>query len=151
MGLPCLNCGKDVPQDEGKLFAECFVCGDCYTIAERTFQQAHNELNQLLVTLKELIRLAIVKHQLSFVPATEDAGDGQVHQKRTIELIMEMMKNRENPECPTTSASTRSSEKPSTRSPAAIPDVDGKPSSTSSPAPGSSLETPSTETPATDK
>lgn len=146
MGLPCLNCQKDVSQDKGKFFAECFLCPDCYTIAERTYLQAHCELNQLLVTLKELIRLAIVKHQLSFVPATEDAGDGQLHQKRTVELIMEMMKNRENPECPTSPRSTRSSEKPTTKSSAITPGADGKPLSSSSPAPSSSQETPSTGT-----
>jgi hypothetical protein len=149
MGLPCLNCGKDVPQDEGKLFAECFLCRDCYTIAERVYLQAHSELQMLLVTLKELIRLAIVRHQLSFVPATEDAGDGQLHQKRSIDLIMEMMKNRENPKCTPQPRSTRSSEKPTTTSSAVTQDVDGRQLSSSSPELNSSQETPSTEHPET--
>jgi hypothetical protein len=151
MGLSCLNCGKAITQQDGKLFAECLVCSDCNIIAERVYQQAQCELSQLLVTLKELIRLAIVKHQLSFVPATEDAGDGQLRQKRTLELILEMMRNQENPTCPTHQPrSTKSLERPSTKSSAATPGADGPPSSSSSPEPSSSQETPSTETQATE-
>ena len=150
MGLPCLNCQCDVPQSKGKLFAECFLCPDCFTIAERIYKQSQCELQQLLVTLKELLRLSIVKHQLSLPPPTSDAGDGQLHQKRSLELIMEMMKNRESSECTTPPKSTRSSEKASTKLSAATPGVAGLLSSSSTSEQNSSQETPSTETPPTE-
>ncbi len=66
MGLPCVNCKKPVGSDEAKFFAQTFVCPDCFTVAERTYQQGDRQLRMMLVMLKECIRLAIVKGELQF-------------------------------------------------------------------------------------
>ena len=69
MGLPCLNCKRDVAQDDLKVFAGIFVCPACYQIAERFNQRATEELKSLLVMQRELIRVALVEGRLHLGPA----------------------------------------------------------------------------------
>ena len=143
MGLPCMNCGKDTPQSKAKLFAECMVCEDCFIVAERIYKQGQLELKYLLTTLKELIRLSIVQHKLSFPPPPEKK-DGQVPERKAIDAIVEMMK-----QCPTHQPT--STKRPSRESmkPSALP-AGGTPSSSSTSEADSKSETRSTETPATE-
>jgi hypothetical protein len=147
VGLPCLNCGRPVPLDGAKIFAECFLCSDCHTIAERLFLQGNNELEHLKLVLKELIRGAITRKQLALPPPSEKDGDGQLCQPRAIELLIQMMKG---PACTSPPKSTSVPPKLSTSAAAPTPDVDGQPSSNSSPEQPSSPETLSTGTPATE-
>lgn len=143
MGLPCMNCGRDTSQEDAKLFAECMVCPDCYQVAERIFLQGQLELKYLLTTLKELIRVSIVQHQLSF-PPPPGRKDGQVQERKAVDVIVEMMK-----QCPIPQPqSTKKRSRPSTRLPALT--AGGPPNSSSMSEADSRSETLSTETPATE-
>ena len=143
MGLPCMNCGRDTSQEEAKLFAECMVCPDCYTVAERIYLQGQLELKYLLTTLKELIRVSIIQHQLSF-PAPPPRKDGQVQERKAIDIIVEMMK-----QCPTPQpGSIKRPSRQSTKLPALT--AGGPQSSSSTPEADSKSEIPSTGTPATE-
>ena len=66
MGLPCLSCKKDTAPDRAKVFAEVFLCPDCYLIAERLYRRGESELRMMLLVLKESIRLAALKGELQF-------------------------------------------------------------------------------------
>lgn len=66
MGLPCLSCKKDTPPDEAKVFAEVFLCADCFRIAERLYRRGESELRMMLLVLKESIRVAALKGELQF-------------------------------------------------------------------------------------
>ncbi len=66
MGLPCLSCRKEVPPDEVRAFAEVFLCQDCHRVATRLYQRGESELKMMLLVLKESIRLAALKGELSF-------------------------------------------------------------------------------------
>lgn len=68
MGIPCVNCGTDVPPNEAKFFGKIFICPACYKIAERLYQRGEQELKMLLLVLHESIRVAIVQKQLQFSP-----------------------------------------------------------------------------------
>jgi len=63
-----LNCKKTVEQDQGKFFAEAFICADCYAIADQLYDRGQKELKMLLLLLKESIRVAILKGELQFQP-----------------------------------------------------------------------------------
>jgi hypothetical protein len=67
-----MNCGKSVTSEDGKVFAECFVCPECFTLAERLYARGSSELKHLLDTLIELIRAAIIRGQLS-LPESQEA------------------------------------------------------------------------------
>lgn len=141
MGLPCMNCGKDTTQEEAKLFAECLVCPDCYQVAERIYLQGQLELKYLLTTLKELIRVSIVQHQLS-LPPPPGRKDGQVPDRKAIDVIVEMMRKSSCPTLPP--KSTKKPLKPSMKP--FVPTVAGEQSSSSIQGVDSSLETLSTGT-----
>jgi hypothetical protein len=68
--FPCLNCKTEVSQEKAKVFAGVFVCPDCYTKAERLYNKCEGELKQLLLVLKEAIRVALVKGALQYNPAS---------------------------------------------------------------------------------
>jgi hypothetical protein len=149
VGLPCLNCGADVEVGKAQLFAECFLCDSCHTVAKRLFDQGNNELEHMKLVLKEIIRAAIVRKQLSLPPPPAEDGDGQLRQPRAVELLVEMMKGSKD-ECTSPPRSTSAQPKQSMRQPALTPGADGQPSSSSSPELPSKSETPSIETLATE-
>lgn len=66
VGIPCLNCKKEVAQQEGKLFAEVFLCPGCFLIASRLYERAEKDLKQVLVMMKEAIRIGLLQGQLQF-------------------------------------------------------------------------------------
>ncbi len=132
MGLPCMNCKRDA--GSGKFFAEAYVCGDCYAVASRLFEQGNRELNQVLVTLKELIRVAIIEGRLSFAPPPEEPGD--VQPRRAIDVIVDMMKEK---------SCRDETSQPTTASDAPTPAVAGQQSSDSTQASALPSGTPSTE------
>lgn len=61
-----MSCDKEVSSEEGKIFAEVFVCSNCFLVAERIYQRAERELKQLLVMMKESIRLGLLQKKLQF-------------------------------------------------------------------------------------
>lgn len=63
--LDCVNCRKPVDSN-AKLFAEVFVCDDCFRIAETLFRRGEQELRMLLVVQKEAIRISLMRGELQF-------------------------------------------------------------------------------------
>ena len=61
--LRCLNCGKQVSEDQAKLFAHVYVCYECYTLAERYYKRLERELMQLMVLAHESIRESLTRGQ----------------------------------------------------------------------------------------
>lgn len=64
MGLSCVNCRRDLESNQAKFFGDILVCEECYIIATRLCEQAKKELSWLLLMHKELVRNAIVRHEL---------------------------------------------------------------------------------------
>lgn len=129
MGLPCLNCQQEVPPDEAKFFAECFLCPSCYLIAERTLQQGQRELQYLLVSLKELVRLAILRGELRLPPAAEQTTERKMN---VVDALVELAQRQKEQPCLTPpSRSTRSNSRGTTK-PDALPAA-GPPSCDSTP------------------
>lgn len=92
MGLPCMNCGVATPEHDAKVYLECFLCPVCKTVAERLVAQASSELALLRELQKNLIRQAILRHQLSLPPPPGPDEDGQIRHLKTVELLIGMMK-----------------------------------------------------------
>ena len=63
-GLPCMNCRRQVSQLEGKFFAQVFCCPTCFSISERLLQTAQQELEGMLLIMKEAIRIALIEQKL---------------------------------------------------------------------------------------
>lgn len=66
VGITCLNCKQEVGEQEGKLFAEVFLCPGCFLIAGRLYERAERDLKQVLVMMKESIRIGLLQGQLQF-------------------------------------------------------------------------------------
>jgi hypothetical protein len=52
--------------EDGKVFAEVFVCPVCYELAERMYKRTEGELRGLLLILKDKIREMIVQGKLHY-------------------------------------------------------------------------------------
>lgn len=68
-GIPCMNCKRQVTEDQGRVFAEVFVCADCHKMAESLYNRCDGELRRLLLMLRESIRIALVEGKLQLGPA----------------------------------------------------------------------------------
>lgn len=68
-GISCMNCGQPVSEQDGKVFAEVFVCPVCYEMAERLYGKCEGELRRLLLLLREAVRVALVEGKLKYGPA----------------------------------------------------------------------------------
>jgi len=68
--MECLNCRKQVDPGKAKLFAEVFVCSECYALAESMYTRMQREMRQLLVLSREAIREALVQGR--FHPTQQD-------------------------------------------------------------------------------
>ena len=69
--LHCLNCKADVPADEGRIFAQVFVCPRCFSLAESFYERSLYELRRLEVALRESVRLALLEGRLQFSAAPD--------------------------------------------------------------------------------
>lgn len=98
--LHCMNCKKEVLAAEAKLFAQVFVCPDCFTQAEHFWLRLDMELRYLQTMAKESIRLALVEGKFSFPEGV--ASD--ISKRDVLQAIIEMHEARENKEtsCPST-------------------------------------------------
>jgi hypothetical protein len=65
-GLSCMSCHKEVVEEQGKFFAEVFVCPDCFLLATRFYERAEQDLKRLLVMMKEAIRVGLLQGKLQF-------------------------------------------------------------------------------------
>lgn len=68
-GLPCMNCRRHVDQAAGHVFAEVFVCPECFKMAEHLYTKCDAELRRLQLLLREAIRIALVEGKLQLGPA----------------------------------------------------------------------------------
>jgi hypothetical protein len=118
-----MNCGKDVPPQEAMFFMKTLVCADCNLIATRLYAQGNNELEQLKLSISDLIQHTIVLKRLALPTAS---APGQVSAMNVVSALIAMMGRKyekENPVCLTSSA--YSAEKESTKPCALTPVVDG--------------------------
>ncbi len=106
MNLPCLNCKADVPQGEGKFFAQVFLCEKCHTMSTHFFERLERELKSLLTVAKESIRVALVQGKFVF----PEGPAGAPSKRAVLEEIIKLEEAREaslkEQSCPTSSAST---------------------------------------------
>jgi len=140
VGLPCLNCGNPTDPDNVKLFAQVFVCPDCYTIAERLLTRGEQTLTLLRSLLKSSVRMAILEKKLQFIgQAAEDMPDvdflGEL--SRLAQQVRQEELQKAKAGCPNqTSSSTTSVNDERDSTPKAptklpVPSTGGKPSSSS--------------------
>lgn len=86
MALPCLNCKCAVEPNDAKIFNGAFVCPTCNTMAERLYARSRQELTDLLVMLKEGIRIAIIEGRLQF----REGAEGDASKKEVLEAIVRL-------------------------------------------------------------
>lgn len=97
-GLECMNCHKPTSNEDGRLFAEVFVCPNCYTLAERLYQKTEAELRGLLLVLKDKIREYLVQGKLQY--STEPAGK-PLSKRDLLQAIMSVEEQRHESSHPT--------------------------------------------------
>lgn len=90
-GLPCMNCRKPTADEDGKVFAEVFVCSTCYTMAERMFHRLEGELRRLLLLSKETIRVALIEGKMNFENATEQ----EIPKEDLLKMIVQFSERKE--------------------------------------------------------
>lgn len=90
-GLPCMNCNKPTSDEDGKLFAEVFVCSTCYTTAERLYQRLEGELRRLLLLSKETIRVALIEGKLH----AETASEQEIPKEDLLRMIVQFSERKE--------------------------------------------------------
>jgi hypothetical protein len=73
--LPCVNCKREIPEDQVKVIFEVLVCPDCYRVAEILYNRAKVELNNYLVLLKDMIRTSLIAGALQLKKADESEPD----------------------------------------------------------------------------
>ena len=88
-----MNCHKLVAPDDAKLFAEVFICPDCYVQAEHFWLRLDKELRYLLVMAKEAIRIALIEGKFAFNEAGRDAHE--ISKRDVLEEIMRMTEAKE--------------------------------------------------------
>ncbi len=86
-GIPCMNCKRQVAQDQGRVFAEVFVCPDCHKMAESLYNRCDGELRRLLLMLRELIRIALVEGKLQLGPAMSNE---EIPKAELLKMITEL-------------------------------------------------------------
>lgn len=91
MNLPCMNCKTEVEQDQGKFFAEVFLCSGCCEMATHFFNRLVRELNFLLTMAKESIRLALVQGKFSF----PEGPSGEPSKRAVLEEILKLEEARQ--------------------------------------------------------
>jgi len=91
--LSCINCKKPVEQEEAKLFAEVFICPDCYRVAELIYTRGKAELEQYLTLLKEMIRTSLISGTLQL---KQKEGDNSM--MNTLEHLRKAMKHKKGAE-----------------------------------------------------
>ena len=77
-GIPCLNCGKKLKQDEIRLFAGVGVCEDCETVATLIMDRGQAELRALTAVMKECIRTSLVEGSLHLPRGKEPPTKAEV-------------------------------------------------------------------------
>lgn len=90
--LSCMNCKKQVLQQDAKIFASVYVCSSCYDKAERIYAKCEAELRRLLLMLREAIRIALVEGRLQFA---EGKPLEEVPKAELLKMIVELSGKKE--------------------------------------------------------
>ncbi len=84
MDVPCVNCKKEFPSDEGKFWERIFLCPDCYQVATRIVERGEARLKWILSTLRQAVKQAAMEGRLQFATEEEanrdEAGPAFIHQ-----------------------------------------------------------------------
>jgi hypothetical protein len=88
--LECLNCKTGVGPNEGKIFAQVFVCPRCFEMAERLHERSLHELAMLQTVLREAIRVALVQGRLQFATGP----DQEVSKTEVLRAVMQLVEER---------------------------------------------------------
>jgi hypothetical protein len=81
-----MNCKQGVTQEAAMFFDGVFVCPICHTMAESLYKKSNRELNDLLLMLKEGIRIALVEGRLQF----RENADGELSKKEVLEAVVRL-------------------------------------------------------------
>lgn len=84
--LNCMNCHKSILGGQSKLFAQVFVCSDCYAIAENFYERSEKELKYLLTIIKESLRVALIHGRLKLA----SGGVNNISKKELLEEILKL-------------------------------------------------------------
>ena len=87
--LPCINCKKEVSAQDATMFAEVYVCPDCFKVAALLYKRGRAELEQYLTLLKDMIRTSLIAGTLQLKEKKE--GD-KPDILRSLEGMREAMK-----------------------------------------------------------
>jgi len=89
-----MNCKAGVSQQDGRFFAEVFVCPGCYRVAETLHNRAQQELKLVLVMMRDAIRLSLLQGQLQFKTPEQlsEAPSGEIV-KQMASLVEHALEN----------------------------------------------------------
>ena len=77
--LPCVNCKREIPEDQARVIFEVLVCPDCYKVADLLYSRGKTELHNYLVLLKDMIRTSLIAGALQL--KRKDESDPDVIQR----------------------------------------------------------------------
>ena len=89
--LPCMNCGKQIPPGQSKIFAQVFLCETCSEVAKSFYEKLETELKHLLTVAKESIRVALVQGRFHL----NEQKLRDIPKKELLEEILRMEKLRD--------------------------------------------------------
>ena len=96
-GLECMNCRKPTSNEDGKLFAEVFVCSTCHLLAERLYRRTEGELRGLLLVLKDKIREYLVQGKLHYESSEPSAPLSKTDLLQAIMAVEEQRNGADHP------------------------------------------------------
>jgi hypothetical protein len=85
--LNCMNCRKEVSEQEAKFFTGMVLCcPTCFLMAERLHDRMKRELNALLLMTTEKIRLDLIEGKLHFQGTSDQEIPKEVLLKTIVQL-----------------------------------------------------------------
>ncbi len=90
--LLCPNCQSEIPPEEAKIYAEVLVCPKCYDTATAYYEYNKKTLEQILVFLKDSIRVQLLERRLA-----NWSADKAADKKAVLESIVALQRNQDGP------------------------------------------------------
>lgn len=81
-----MNCKRATPDEEGKVFAEVYVCPVCYEVSKAFYEKMVAELHHLLTIAKESIRVALIEGKFHL----SEARVQDISKRELLEEIVKM-------------------------------------------------------------
>ena len=73
--LPCVNCKREIPEDQAEVIFDVLVCRDCYKVATLLYNRATHELQNYRILLKDMIRTSLIAGSLQLKMKNESGPD----------------------------------------------------------------------------